>query len=159
MKVIIRNASTEDYDSLCTLFDEVDSLHRNNLPHIFKKPDGLVRERDYYLGLISDENIGLFVAELDGNVVGFVHVIIKEAPDIPVFIQRQYVVIDNLLVKSGFRNHGIGKLLMDKIQEWSLLRGVTSVELNVYEFNSSAISFYGKCGYKTFSRRMHKKLR
>ena len=158
MQANIRKASAEDYDSLCPLFDEVDSLHRANLPHIFKKPDGPVREHDYYLGLISDENVGLFVAELDGNVVGFVHVIIKEEPVIPIFIQRQYVVIDNILVKSGFRNHGIGKLLMDKIQEWSFSKGETSVELNVYEFNSSAISFYEKCGYKTFSRKLNKKL-
>jgi len=158
MKVNIRKASVEDYDSLCSTFDEVDALHRNNLPHIFKKSDGPVREHDYYLGLISDDNVGLFVAESDGDVVGFVHVIIKEAPGIPIFIQRQYVVIDNILVKSGFRNHGIGKLLMDKIQEWSIIKGVSSIELNVYEFNSSAIFFYKKCGYKTFSRRMSKEL-
>ena len=158
MQANIRKASAEDYDSLCPLFDEVDSLHRANLTHIFKKPDGPVREHDYYLGLISDENVGLFVAELDGNVVGFVHVIIKEAHDIPIFIRRQYVVIDNILVKSGFQNHGIGKLLMGKIQEWSITKGASSIELNVYEFNSSAISYYERCGYKTFSRKMHKNL-
>ena len=156
MKVNIRKASAEDYNSLCILFDEVDSLLRNNLPHIFKKTDGPVREREYYFGLISDENVGLFVVELDGSIVGFVHAIIKEAPDIPIFIPRQYVVIDNILVKSEFQNHGIGKLLMDKIQEWSITKGATSIELNVYEFNSSAISFYKKCGYITVSRRMSK---
>jgi len=53
--------------------------------------------------LISDENIGLFVAELDWKVVGLVHAIIKEAPDIPVFIQRHYVVVDSILIKSGFQ--------------------------------------------------------
>ena len=92
-------------------------MHCSNLPRIFKKPDGPVWEREYYFGLISDENVGLFVAELDGNIVGFVHVIIKEASDIPIFIQRQYVVIDKILAKSGFQNHGVGKLLMDKMQE------------------------------------------
>ncbi|MBN1453284.1 MAG: GNAT family N-acetyltransferase [Anaerolineales bacterium] len=159
MNTNIRKASAEDYDSLCTLFDKVDALHRNNLPHIFIKPDGPVRECDYYLGLISDENIGLFVAELDGNVVGFVHVIIKEAPDIPVFIQRRYAVVDSILVESAFQKHGIGKSLMDKMQEWSFSKGAESIELNVYEFNSNAISFYKRRGYRTLSRKMSKELK
>lgn len=158
MKINVRKPSAEDYNSLCDLFEEIDSLHRDNLPHIFKKPDEPVRERDYFLGLVSDNNVGLFVAELEENVIGFVHVIIKEAPDIPIFIQRRYAVVDSILVKSGFQNHGIGKLLMAKMQEWSIANGATSIELNVYEFNSSGISFYKRCGYKTFSRKMSKKL-
>jgi len=158
MKTNIRKASAEDYESLCTLFDELDVLHRDNLPHIFKKPDGPVRELDYFLGLTSDENIGLFVAETEGIVVGFVHAIIKDSPDIPIFVPRYFTVVDNIVVKPGFQNHGIGELLMDKMQEWSIAKGATSIELNVYEFNSSAISFYEKCGYKTFSRKMNKKL-
>jgi ribosomal protein S18 acetylase RimI-like enzyme len=159
MKVNIRKAFAEDYDFLCTLFDEVDALHRAKLPHIFKKTDGPVREREYYLGLISDENIGLFVAELDGNVVGFVHVIITDAPDIPIFVPRRYAVVDSIIVKSGYKNLGIGRSLMKVMQEWSKAKGVTSIELNVYEFNSNAIFFYNKCGYEAFSRRMHKRLK
>lgn len=159
MKINVRKASAEDYDPMCTLFNEVDSLHRDNLPHIFKKPDGPVRELDYFLELVFDNNVGLFVAEFEENIVGFVHAIIKEAPDIPIFIQRRYAVVDSILVKSGFQNQGIGKLLMDKMQEWSISNGATSIELNVYEFNSSGISFYEKCGYKTFSRKMSKNLK
>ena len=30
---------------------------------------------------------------------------------------------------------------MDKMQEWAIARGATSIELNVYEFNQTAISF------------------
>jgi diamine N-acetyltransferase len=158
MKITIRKASAEDYATLCTLIEEVDSLHRNNLPRIFKKPDGPVRELDYFLGLISDENIGLFIAEAEGIIVGFVHAIVKDSPDIPIFVPRYFTVVDNIVVKPGFQNHGIGELLMDKMQEWSIAKGANSVELNVYEFNSSAISFYEECGYKTLSRRISKQL-
>ncbi len=158
MKINIRKATAEDYNSLCDLFEEIDSLHRDNLPHIFKKPDGPVRELDYYLGLIFNENIGLFVAEFDGNIVGFIHTIITDAPNIPIFVPRRYAVVDSIIIKSGFQHQGIGRLLMDKMQEWSIAKGATSVELNVYEFNSSAISFYERCGYKSFSRKMKKNL-
>ena len=108
--------------------------------------------------VISDENIGLFVAETEGIIVGFVHTIVKDSPDIPIFVPRCFTVLDNIVVKPGFENHGMGRMLMDKMQEWSIAKGATSVELNVYEFNSSAISFYEKCGYKTYSRKMKKNL-
>ena len=158
MKVNIRKASAEDYNPLCELFDEIDSLHRDNLPKIFKRPDGPARELDYFMGLISGENIGLFVAEVEGNIVGFVHTIIIDTPNIPVFVSRRFAIVDSIIIKSGFQHQGFGRLLMDKMQEWSISKGATSIELNVYEFNSNAISFYDRCGYNTFSRKMSKVL-
>jgi ribosomal protein S18 acetylase RimI-like enzyme len=47
---------------------------------------------------------------------------------------------------------------MDKMQEWAIARGATSLELNVYEFNETAISFYERLGYQTLSRKMSKEL-
>jgi ribosomal protein S18 acetylase RimI-like enzyme len=76
----------------------------------------------------------------------------------PVFVPRHYAIVDGIVVKSGFRNRGIGKMLMDKMQEWAIAKGATSVELNVYEFNRTAISFYEKLGYRTLSRKMSKEL-
>jgi hypothetical protein len=77
VEVSIRKATAEDYNALCELFDEVDALHRDNLPHIFQKPKGPVREQDYYWGLIANENVGLFVAEIGEKLVGFVHAVIR----------------------------------------------------------------------------------
>jgi ribosomal protein S18 acetylase RimI-like enzyme len=159
MKINIRNATADDYKGLCELFDEIDAFHRNVLPHIFQKPSGPVREQDYYLGLIADENVGLFIAETDERLVGFVHAIVGDTPAIPVFIPRHYATIDSIVVKSGFMHHGIGKILMDKAQAWAIGKGATSIELNVHEFNEAAISFYENLGYKTFSRRMVKDLK
>jgi ribosomal protein S18 acetylase RimI-like enzyme len=45
---------------------------------------------------------------------------------------------------------------MEKMQEWTITKGATSIELNVYEFNETAISFYERLGYRTFSRKMSK---
>lgn len=158
MEISVRKATAEDYNSLCELFDEIDALHRDNLPHLFQKPGGAAREQDYYLGLVADENIGLFVSEVGEKLVGFVHAIVRNTPAFPVFVPRHYAIVDGIVVKSGFQNCGIGKKLMDKMQEWAIARGAASIELNVYEFNETAISFYERLGYQTFSRRMSKEL-
>jgi ribosomal protein S18 acetylase RimI-like enzyme len=158
-EISVRKAIANDYNSLCELFNEIDALHRDNLPHIFQKPGGAAREQDYYSGLIADENVALLVAEAGGKLVGFVHAIVRETPAIPVFVPRRYAIVDGIGVKSEFQNHGIGRILMDKMQEWAIAKGATSIELNVYEFNETAISFYERLGYQTFSRKMSKELK
>ena len=159
MKVSVRKATADDYKPLCELFDEGDAWHRDNLPRIFQKPLGPIRERDYYLGLISDENVGVFVAESGKQLVGFVHAIVRDAPSLPIFVPRHYAVVDSIVVKSSYQNQGTGRNLMNKIRDWALTKGASSIELNVYEFNETAISFYERLGYQTLSRKMTKDLK
>ncbi|MBE7556161.1 MAG: GNAT family N-acetyltransferase [Anaerolineales bacterium] len=158
MEVNIRKATAEDYNALCELFDAVDALHRAHLPHLFQKPNGPVREPAYYGGLITDESVGLFVADGGEKLVGFVHAVIQDAPATPVFVPRRYAIVDNLGVKPEFQNHGIGRMLMDTVHEWAISKGATAIELNVYEFNKTALAFYHKLGYGTLSRRMRRTL-
>ncbi len=158
MEISVRKATADDYDSLCELFDEMDALHRDHLPRIFQLPGGPAREKDYYLGLIADENAALLVAQAGGEAVGLVHAVVREPPAIPIFVPRRYAIVDEIVVKSGFQNRGIGRRLMDEIQAWAVAKGATSIELNVYEFNATAVSFYESLGYQTLSRKMSREL-
>ena len=159
METSIRSATSDDIDDLCELFDEIDALHRDHLPGIFQRPNGLARERDYLLGVMADDNVALLVAEEAENLIGVVHAIVRDAAAIPVFLPRRYVIVDSIVVRSGFQNRGIGRKLMDRVEGWATARGATSIELNVYEFNETAISFYEGLGYQTLSRKMSKKLK
>ena len=159
MKTSVRKATADDYNALCDLFDEVDALHRVNLPHRFQQPSAPARERDDYLRLITDDDVALLVGAVGGSTVGFVHAMIREPPGMPMFVRRRYAVIDNLVVKSEFRKQGIGRILVDEVQEWAIAKGARSIELNVYEFNETAISFYEGLGYRNLSRKMSKELK
>ena len=158
MKVKVRKATRDDYTSVCELFYEIDTLHRDNLPHVFQKPGDAAREQDYYLNLVADENVGFFVANIDEKLVGFVHALVRDTPAIPVLVPKRHANVDFIVVKAGFQDQGIGSRLMDRVQEWAITKGAVSIELNVYEFNRNAISFYGKLGYRTLSRKMSKEL-
>ena len=159
MEVNIRKATAQDYIPLCDLIDEVDALHRGQLPRLFQKPPGPVRKYDYYWALITDEKVGLFIAEVEKEIIGFVHAIVIDSPPISVLVPRFYAIVDNIGVKSDYQNHGIGKVLIKRIQDWAIEKGATSMEMNVYEFNETAFTFYTKLGYKTFMRRMRKELK
>jgi ribosomal protein S18 acetylase RimI-like enzyme len=158
MRATIREARAQDYEQLCMLTEKVDALHRERLPHTFQKPPGPIRDRDYISYLIDSEDVGLFVAELEGQLAGFVQIMLARSPDIPICVPRRYAVIDNLVVKSEFRRSGIGRALMDRASEWAATRGASSIELTVYNFNETALEFYRHLGYEMLRHTMSKKL-
>src|SRR5689334_3776849 len=107
----VRPAVPDDYETLCELLEEVDAVHREALPHLLRKPDGPGRGRDYIVEA-GDINVGLFVAEVFGEVVGAIRVNICEAPPEPDWVPRYFAVVDDLVVRKGWRRRGVGRALM-----------------------------------------------
>ena len=159
MAIQVRKATITDYEPLCVLFEEIDAYHRDHLPHLFKKPGGPSREHEYFAGLLADENVGFFVAEAGHQLVGFVYALVRDTPDIPIFVPRRFATVDTIVVASPFRRLGIGRQLMDTMQAWAIAKGAVSIELTVYEFNQTAISFYEQLCYQPLHRRMSKELK
>lgn len=158
MGITIREAKAQDYDDICEIVEQVDALHRAELPHVFQSPQGPPREQDYILGSLADEDHGLFVAVVEGQVSGFLHVTIRDALPIPILVPRRVAVVDNIAVREKARRAGLGRALMDRAERWARTKGAIEIELNVYEFNQAAIAFYRSLGYETRSRRMSRGL-
>lgn len=154
--VNIRPARPDDYDELCRLFDEIDSLHRKALPDIFHRPSGPVRDHDYVLNLLGDQDVLLLVAEQEQKLVGLAHAFARENAALPVFTPRKYVVIDSIIVTQAMHRHGIGRQFAERIELWAKCQRAETIELNVYEFNREALRFYECLGYSTLSRKMSK---
>jgi hypothetical protein len=53
MDVTIRPAISDDDEAIRAVLDEVDALHREAQPHLFRKPDGPVREREDILEQVA----------------------------------------------------------------------------------------------------------
>jgi ribosomal protein S18 acetylase RimI-like enzyme len=158
MQIAIRPATAHNLDELNEIIEEVDALHRKQMPHILQKPHGSPRDREYMLELLADESHGIFIAEAGGELLGFVQVAIRDTPPIPILVPRRFAAVENLVVSSASRRMGIGRALMHRVERWAEEKGATEIELNVYEFNQSAFSFYRSLGYVTTSRKMEKRL-
>jgi GNAT superfamily N-acetyltransferase len=159
MDVTIRPATPDDYEAICEVLDGVDALHRDALPHIFRKPDGPVREREDILEQVAGgDDMGLFVAEASGQVVGVLQVLICESPPERLLVPRYYASIDDLVVRKSWRRRGVGRALMARAEEWAREKGLGVIELGVWEFNADARCFYEQLGYTTLSRTMSKPL-
>ncbi len=154
MTMVIREAVEGDYKALCGLVDQVDKPHRDRLPGRFKAAEGPARSQDFFFKAISASDVGFFVAEIERSLAGLVHVVVRDAPDVPILVPRRYAVVDNLVVRADLRRSGIGRALMSKAYGWARGKGATSIELNVYDFNQPAMAFYRALGYEIISHRM-----
>lgn len=157
--IMIRPATLEDYDAVCTLFERVDQLHEDALPDLFQHADGPARSQEWFARIGASEDASMLVAEQQGTLVGMVLYHVRSSPESPLFVPRRYVHINDLVVHESFQRQGIGRLLMQRVHELAQEQGMTDVELDVYEFNVPARTLYEHLGYETMRRTMWHRLR
>jgi ribosomal protein S18 acetylase RimI-like enzyme len=154
MSISIREATMDDYEAISRVLREVDSMHWDAMPEIFRECDEPLRSREYISGLITAENALLLLAEDSSRIVGAVSAVLRDAPDFQLYAPRRYAIIDCLAVTEEYRRQGLGGMLMESAHSWARENGATQCELCVWEFNQNAIDFYEELGYGTINRRM-----
>ena len=92
--------------------------------------------------LLPKDDQRFLVAEHDGDVVGWVHVVIVEYVDTGV-----YAEIGGLVVERRQRKKGVGKLLMTRAEEWAREKGCSVVRLRSSAVRTEAHRFYEGLGY------------
>jgi GNAT superfamily N-acetyltransferase len=92
-----------------------------------------------FLDSKSDERI-LLVAESDGEVIGMcsAQALVSTAEG------AMSAMLEDMIVKEGFRGKGVGKKLMDEILAWAKDHKITRLQLLADKNNSKAIWFYRK---------------
>ncbi len=155
---MLRAAAQEDYDAVCMLLAQGDRFHAEALPQIFRSIEGPARSREYFERILDNENAAIFVAEQQDALIGMIQCDVRTAPDVPIVVPRHFVYIDNLVVSERFRQQGVGLALVERVHQWSREKGITEVELGVWEFNIPARILYEKLGYQTTRRIMSKRL-
>jgi len=92
--------------------------------------------------LLANDDQQFLVAELDGDVVGWVHVAISEYIDTGVYAQ-----IAGLVVDRRHRKKSIGRLLMRRAEEWARGQGCSIVRLWSSAVRTESHRFYERLGY------------
>ncbi len=156
MSFSIRQAVDTDFAKLNDLFDELDEHHRKALPHIFRKPDGPPRTQDFLSGVLADQNAVIFVAEIQDQIIGLVYAYIRVIPEIPIRIPCRAGEVDQIIVKQKYRQLGIGRALMERVNQWADRMKLDRLELSVWNFNDEARDFYQELDYRIAFVRMWK---
>jgi len=153
-KTTIRPAVPTDFEAICRLAEQMDSLFRENLPERFRRPRGPVRRRDRTVALMSDPDTFLYVAEQGGRVVGIVNAGFRTMPDHPQKRPIRSVVVRGVVVRRERRRQGIGSRLLAGVRRWARKRGADEIQASVYDFDPVALAFFGHAGMTMLSHRL-----
>lgn len=142
MNITIRTATLEDIPVLRSLHAD---LHKDNAAY-----DTLLdlnwplddRGLAYFTKTIEDATAVVYLAEMDGEIVGYLAGGHKEIN----YRKTKMSEIYSMTVNPKFQSKGIGEKLVTAFVEWSKSRGYGKVYVNVYYGNERGINFYKKCG-------------
>jgi ribosomal protein S18 acetylase RimI-like enzyme len=153
--VRVRAARPDDFPTVLALFDALNRQHADALPDVARAPDPPNLTRAELAEMLASPNVLFAVAELDGDVVGFVDAS-RHQPSDPTDVDAPWCGINNLAVRADRRRRGVGTALVRAAEAWAGAKGLGDVRLQVYEFNAGARAFYERLGYATLARRMRK---
>lgn len=156
--MIVRDAQINDFLQMGNIFKQVDGLHIEAHPKIFNPPMDNVRSKEYIDSVLENEKSKLIVVLDNEKVIGLAKADIESAPNIPLFVQRDWLSISTIVVDENHRGKGVGKKLLNYLYDWAIEHKVTEVELTVFSFNDSAIKFYESNGFSVYRTKMHRNL-
>ena len=153
----IRKIQKEDIEKIIPLLEQVSTLHINMRPDIFKEKTESNMEKDI-LDIINDEEKISLVAEENEKILGIIVLKIKEVINHINLKNSKVLWIEELCVDENNRGKGIGKILINNAKNIAKDLECERLELNCWEANKDAITFYEKQGMKSQRRVMEIKI-
>ncbi len=98
----------------------------------------LTVEPEDYATFIDNPQKAIFFADVDGKPVGQIKII-------PWW--NKFAYVEELVVDTGFRGHGVGHALMTHAIAWAKQQGFPGVTLETQTNNVRACLFYERCGF------------
>ncbi len=145
---MIRLADNKDLEAINELRRQVNDIHVNGRPDIFKP--GFCKElEDHAERYLSSDNSDIFVDEQEGKIAGMVMVDYISKPESPYGFARDFCHIAEICVDKEYRRRGIAHSLIERVKEETQKRGLSKIELDVWAFNDAA-TFYEAEGFKPF---------
>ena len=153
MEVIVRLPRLQDYERVSKIMDQVQQLHVEWRPDVYKPASPLIT-MDMFEAILKDEN--WYVAEADGVVVGVLE-LMKRHVESPAQVMKDVLFISTMAVDEKYRGKGIGHLFFEKVKRLKQEKGYDTIELQVNAKNRLAYEMYRKYGFTEKSINMELK--
>ena len=142
---MIRFAMEKDIAKISDLLLQVDLVHHNGRPDIFKV--GRKYSEEELESLLQDETRPILVSVNDADeVLGYCFGIFQQHINNSVLTDIKTLYIDDLCVDEKCRGQHIGKELYEAAVGLARESGCYNLTLNVWSCNASAMGFYESCG-------------
>lgn len=147
--IIVRRAQPGDIPALMSLLIQVNMVHHNGRPDLFKGPTTKYTADDL-AAILSSEETPVFVATDEaGRVLGHGFCMMQHAGG-QLMEEHDTLYIDDICVDEAARSLGVGRALYAHILDHARQKGCYNVTLNVWTCNPGAVQFYEKLGLKPY---------
>lgn len=144
----IRRATAADIEGIDKLLNQVNMVHHNGRPDLFKA-GGRKYTDEQLLALLADDTRPVFAAvDEAGHVLGYAFCILQQHPDDNILTDIKTLYIDDLCVDEEIRGQHIGRQLYEYVKRYAKETGCYNLTLNVWAGNETARRFYESCGLK-----------
>lgn len=103
---------------------------------------------EYYKKSIIEEDRCVFVAIVDGKIIGYLEGGISQCGPNRMF--SELVELEYMLVMEEYRSIGVGKKLYQAFADWCKEKGVKRLCVQASAKNAAAIAFYHKNGFVNY---------
>lgn len=155
MSYLVRRAAEKDIPSLMELLKQVNKVHYDGRPDLFKletkySPDELSK-------IIADNDTPVFVCEGEGGkVLGHGFCVMQRPENTRLLTDILTLYIDDICVDESARGMHVGEAIYEHIIEYARSTGCYNVTLNVWSCNPGAMKFYEKMGLVPYKVGMEK---
>ena len=120
---------------------------RNHVIHFVLSGKG---ERSKQLeSILGSDTQTMFVAEDDGKVIGFAHVVFAKAKNFSCLKPQSNIYLQDLVVTESCRNGGIGTRLLNAAKQYGIEKGADFFRTQVFPGNVDGLRFYERNGFAT----------
>ena len=116
-----------------------EKIHYYNLPLMIQSPD-----TELIVAIDGEDIIGSGYARIETGK--------------PFVQYDRFAYLGFMYILPEYRGKGVIQKIMDYLMDWSKSRGISEVQLDVYEENSRAVKAYEKVGFRKQLVKMRKKI-
>ena len=146
---IVRKAEARDIPAILNLLLQVNMVHHNGRPDLFRGPTTKYSE-DELKGILSDDGTPVFVCvDGDDRVLGHGFCVMQHSGG-RLMVEHSTLYIDDICVDENARGLGVGRALCDHILAYAREKKCYNVTLNVWNCNPSAMAFYDRLGFSPY---------
>lgn len=143
INVNIRHAKETDYETVIKIMSQVQDMHVQWRPDIYKYNDELYTE-EMFADIVKGDTF--FVAEIDNMVVGVLEIMFRHI-ETPAHVTRDVVFIDTMAIEEKYRGQGIGHAMFEFLKAMKTEKKMDGIELQVNARNVAAYEMYKKYGF------------
>lgn len=144
-------------EEIAMLNKEVHEIHVSLYPEYFKEYD-FEEVKEFFKKIVSTPNYYFYIVTDEGQSLGYAWLEIREYPENVFMKSYRCVYIHQLGIMKVHRNKGIGRFLMNFINNFAKENGINKIQLDYWSDNESASQFYIKNGFKSYRNYLYKEV-